>query len=172
MGVLVTIWETLSRAVANDRSDEIVSSGLDLQADGARSQSSAEGPILFEDSIVDYDGVRGARDFPAVAEEAHDMPESVERANPIEPEGENEALDAEAPDLSPEFDTSGLDHEGSSGFGELSLDIFASDEVDDRDDADLPYGLAEVDVNALLVESQSVRERLIGSPRSESESKR
>ena len=169
MGVLVTVWEKLSRAVSNDRSDErLFSSGLDLGTDGARSRSGAEGPVLFEDSIVDYDRAREARDFPRIAEEAHDMAESDERGKPIDPEGEQEARDTEAPDSPPEFETSGLDLEGSSGFGDLSLDIFASDEVDD-DDVDMPDDLAEIDVNALLVESISVGERLFGSVRNEAE---
>ena len=169
MGVLVTIWETLSRTVANDRSDEIVSSGLDLRTDGARPRSGAEGPVLFEDPIVDYDRVRGARDFPGTAKEAQDMAESFERAKPEQPEGEQEALDAEAPDPTPDSETSGLDNEGSSGFGDLSLDIFASDEVEDGDNVDMPDDLAEVNIEALLLQCLSVGERLFGSARNESE---
>lgn len=170
MGLLVTIWEKLSRAVSNDSSDErLIFSGLDLQTGESRSRAGAGGPVLFEDSMVDDDRVRGVRDFPEIAEEAHDMAESDKRGKPIDPEGEREVLGTEAPDSPPE--TSGLDLKGSSGFGELSLDIFASDELDD-DDVDMPDDLAEVDIEALLMECQSVGERLLGSARDESESRR
>ena len=171
--MLVTIWETLSRAGSNDRSDDgPFSSGPDPRTDGARSRSSAEGPVLLDDSSEDYDKAREARNFTEIAEEAHDMAKSDERGNPTEPEGEPEASGAEAPDSPPELEAGGVDLEGSSGFGELSLDIFASDEVDDDDDVDMPDDLADVDIEALLAECVSVGEKLFRSVRNESESDR
>ena len=169
MGVLVTFWEKLSRSVSKDSFDEsLIFSGLDARTEGSRSPSSAEGPVLFEDPIVDYDMVRGARDFPGTAKEAQDMAESFERAKPEQPEMGQEAVDAEAPDPSPDSETSGPDIEGSSGFGDLSLDIFASDEMDDDDNVDMPDDLADVNIEALLLECQSVGERLFGSVRKRS----
>ena len=170
MSVLVTIWETLSRAGSTDRSDDgLFSSGLDLRTDVARSRSSAERPVLFDELSGDYDKAQGARNFPEIAEEAHDMAKSDERGKPKEPEGEKQAFDTEAPDPPPELETSGLDREGSSGFGELSLDIFATDEMDDDNDVDMPDDLAEVDIETLLMECRSVGEQLLGSGRSESD---
>ena len=169
MGVLVTFWEKLSRSVSKDSFDESpIFSGLDLRVDGVRSQSSADGPVLFDDSNGDYEKAGEARNFPEIAEEAHDVTESDERVKPVEPGGEPESSGAEAPDPSPDSETSGPDIEGSSGFGDLSLDIFASDEMDDDDNVDMPDDLAEVNIEALLLECQSVGERLFGSVRKRS----
>ena len=171
MGVLVTIWEKLSRSVSKDSFDESsMFSGLDLRADGVRSRSSAEGPVLFDDSSGDYEKAGEALNFPEIAEEALDMAKSDERGEPTELGGEREASGAESPDSPPESETGGLDLKGSSGFGELSLDIFDSDDVDDEDDdADMPDDLADVNIEALLAECRSVGEQLFGSGRSEPE---
>ena len=171
MGVLVTFWEKLSRSVSKDSFDEsLIFSGLDLRADGVRSRPSAEGPVLFDDSSGDYEKTREALNFPEIAEEDDGMAKSDERGKPMEPEGERETSGTEAPDSEPESETNGLDLKGSSGFGELSLDIFDSDELDDEDDdTDMPDDLADVNIEALLAECLSVGEQLFGSGRSESD---
>ena len=171
MGVLVRIWEKLSGSVSKDSFDEsLISSGLDLRVDGVRSRPSAEGPVLFDDSVGDSEKTREALNFPEITEEVQGMARSDERGKPMEPEGKGQDSGTEALDSEPESETNGLDLKGSSGFGELSLDIFDSDGLDDEDDhADMPDDLADVNIEALLAECRSVGEQLLGSGQSESE---
>ena len=170
MGVLVRIWEKLSGSVSKDSFDEsLIFSGLDLRVDGVRSRPSAEGPVLFDDSVGDSEKTREALNFPEITEEVQGMARSDERGKPMEPEGKGQDSGTEALDSEPESETNGLDLKGSSGFGELSLDIFDSDELDDDEDTDMPDDLADVDIKALLAECISVGEQLFGSGRSKSE---
>ena len=88
------------------------------------------------------------------------MAESDERPEPTEPEGEQEAVDDMALDPPLELEADGVAPEGSSGFGELSLNIFAADEVVDDDDVEMPDDLAEVDILRSIIHDHSKRKRL------------
>ena len=57
---------------------------------------------------------------------------------------------------------------GSEGYGDLSLDIFESDDIPYEETVSLPEGLIDVDAEALLDECRRVAERLIELPRGRS----
>ena len=59
----------------------------------------------------------------------------------------------------------GTDEMASAGFGDFSLDIFASEKLVDEDEQSLPGGLVDVDVQELLEECGDIMERLAALPR-------
>ena len=99
--------------------------------------------------------------------EIGDMAEPEEQTNEGLPEAITEIVRGEDQDPAEEseVDARGV---GSEGYGDLSLDIFASDDIPDEEAVGLPEGLIDVDAEALLDECRRIAERLIELPKGQS----
>ena len=99
--------------------------------------------------------------------EIGDMAEPEKQTNEELPEAIAEIVrveDQDQPDES-EVGASGV---GSEGYGDLSLDIFAPDDIPDEEAVDLPEGLIDVDAGALLDDCRHIAERLSELPKGQS----
>ena len=96
--------------------------------------------------------------------EVGDMADPEEQTNEGLPEAIAEIVRGEDQD-SVEESAVGARVVGSEGYGDLSLDIFDSDDILDEEAVGLPEGLIDVDAEALLDECRRIAERLIGLPK-------
>ena len=96
--------------------------------------------------------------------EVGDMAEPEEQTNEALPESNAEIVRGEDQGPAEESEV-GARGVGSEGYGDLSLDIFASDDIPDEEAVDLPEGLIDVDAEALLDECRRIAERLIELPK-------
>ena len=99
--------------------------------------------------------------------EIGDMAEPEEQTNEGVPEAIAEVLRGEDQDPADESEE-GARSTGSEGYGDLSLDIFAADDIPDEEEVGLPEGLIDVDAGALLDECRRIAERLIELPKGQS----
>ena len=99
-----------------------------------------------------------------VGKEIGDMAEPEEQTNEGLPEAIAEIVRGEDQDPAEESEE-GARGVGSEGYGDLSLDIFESDDIPDEEAVDLPEGLIDLDAETLLDDCRRIAERLIELPK-------
>ena len=92
--------------------------------------------------------------------ETGDMAEPEKQTNEGLPEAIAEIVRVEDQDQ-PDESEAGASSVGSEGYGDLSLDIFESDDIPDEEAVGLPKGLIDLDAEALLDDCRRIAERLI-----------
>lgn len=95
--------------------------------------------------------------------EIGDMAEPEEKTNEGLSEAITEIVRGEDQDPADESEE-GAPGTSSEGYGDLSLDIFESDEIPDEEAVGLPEGLIDVDAEALLDECRRIALRLFELP--------
>ncbi len=99
--------------------------------------------------------------------EIGDMAEPEEQTTARLPEAIAQIVRGEDQDPAEESEV-GARSVGSGGYGDLSLDIFESDDIPDEETVGLPEGLIDVDAEAVLDDCRRIAERLIELPKGQS----
>ena len=176
MEAIDTVRDALSRLFGRRQIDdeEALFSGFSsIAGDRFEARESFGDAELEDDPGIELPPASGQQDVGrspglGAGKEIEDMAEPDEQTNGGLPEAIADIVRGEDQDPAEESEA-GARSLGSEGYGDLSLDIFESDDIpDDEEAVTLLEGLIDVDAEALLDECRRIAERLIGLPKGQS----
>ena len=175
MEAIDTLKDSISRLFGRrqiDNEEALFSGFPSVEGDRFEARESFGDAKLEDDSSLELPPASGQQDVGrsvdfGAGKEIGDMADPKEQTDEGLPDAIAEIVRGENQDPAEESEM-GARGVGSQGYGDLSLDIFESDDIPDEEAVDLPEGLIDVDAEALLDDCRRIAERLIELPKGQS----